>query len=94
MIFALQISSFEDQCILWNGIYVMKSALPLRDLHKFQQHRNSPGHLRLRRETSLKFQMPPLSEGFKTADLIGDDGKNLSTEEMGNQIIQEIKGSG
>ena len=35
-----------------------------------------------------------LSEGFKTADLIGDDGKNLSTEEMGNQIIQEIKGSG
>ena len=35
-----------------------------------------------------------LSEGFKTADLIGDEGKNLSTEEMGNQIIQEIKGSG
>ena len=35
-----------------------------------------------------------LSEGFKTADLLGDDSKNLSTEEMGNQIIQEIKGSG
>ena len=35
-----------------------------------------------------------LSDGFKTADLLGDDSKNLSTEEMGNQIIQEIKGSG
>ena len=35
-----------------------------------------------------------LSEGFKTADLLGDDNKNLSTEEMGNQIIKEIKGLG
>ena len=35
-----------------------------------------------------------LSEGFKTADLLGDDDKNLSTEEMGSQIIKEIKGLG
>ena len=35
-----------------------------------------------------------LSEGFKTADLIGDDDRNLSTEEMGNQIVKEIKGLG
>ena len=35
-----------------------------------------------------------LSEGFKTADLLGDENKNLSTEEMGNQIIKEIKGLG
>ena len=35
-----------------------------------------------------------LSEGFKTADLIGDNDKNLSTEEMGNQIIKVIKGLG
>mgnify|MGYP001427570233 CR=1 FL=1 len=50
---------------------------------------------------TCNFSNPPnnsvnkvLSEGFKTADLIGDDGKNLSTEEMGNQIIKVIKGLG
>ena len=32
-----------------------------------------------------------LSDGFKTADLIGDDNKNLSTVEMGDKIINQLK---
>ena len=32
-----------------------------------------------------------LASGFKTADLIGDDNKNLSTVEMGDQILNQIK---
>ena len=32
-----------------------------------------------------------LSDGFKTADLIGDDNKNLSTIEMGDKIINQLK---
>ena len=32
-----------------------------------------------------------LASGFKTADLIGDDNKNLSTVEMGDQILNQLK---
>ena len=32
-----------------------------------------------------------LSDGYKTADLIGDDNKNLSTVEMGDKIINQLK---
>ena len=32
-----------------------------------------------------------LSDGYKTADLIGDDDKNLSTVEMGDKIINQLK---
>ena len=34
-----------------------------------------------------------LSDGYKTADLIGDDDKNLSTVEMGDKIINQLKQS-
>ena len=32
-----------------------------------------------------------LSSGYKTVDLIGDENKNLSTSEMGDQIVSEIR---
>ena len=32
-----------------------------------------------------------LSDGYKTADLIGDDNKKLSTVEMGDKIINQLK---
>ena len=32
-----------------------------------------------------------LSDGYKTADLIGDNDKNLSTVEMGDKIINQLK---
>ena len=32
-----------------------------------------------------------LASGFKTADLIGDDNKNLATVEMGEQILNQLK---
>ena len=32
-----------------------------------------------------------LSDGYRTVDLIGDNKKNLSTSEMGDQIVSEIR---
>ena len=32
-----------------------------------------------------------LSSGFKTADLMGDNNKNLSTVEMGDQILNQLR---
>ena len=35
-----------------------------------------------------------LENGFKTKDLLGDENKNLTTQEMGDEIVKQISDLG